>query len=62
MSNEQEARRGRPLYGLEPAKNRTIRLDDRRWRIFKERLGLEWLRQKIDEEDRLQPPTKTTKE
>lgn len=33
-----------------PQKSRTLRLDDDRWKFFREHLGSEWLRAKVDAE------------
>lgn len=39
---------GRPPSGKPPEYTRSIRMNDERWSFFKSKLGLEWLREKID--------------
>ncbi len=40
---------GRKPSGDTPARNRTIRLTDKQWQTFLEKLGTDWLRERIAE-------------
>lgn len=46
MNHESEPKRGRPP-GLRVGKNRQIRLTDQQWQVFREKLGIKWLREQI---------------
>lgn len=45
-----DKKRGRPPSGLPAETTRNIRMNDIRWTFFRESLGTNWLRKKIDEE------------
>lgn len=47
---EKENKPGRPPSGLPRLPTRSIRMDDTRWKFFKEKLSTDWLREKIDAE------------
>lgn len=46
---EPKKKRG-PAPGPNPQKTRALRMDDERWDYFREHLGADWLRSKIDAE------------
>lgn len=52
-----EKKLGRPL-GLLKGKNRNIRLTDEQWKTFREKLGIEWLREQIEIAENAPPLTK----
>lgn len=44
-----EKKKGRPPSGIPSEPTRNIRMNDVRWKFFRESLGTPWLRNKIDE-------------
>lgn len=44
-----EKKKGRPPSGAPAEPTRNIRMNDVRWKFFRESLGTPWLRNKIDE-------------
>jgi len=59
MTTTTDAKKKRgPAPGPNPQKTRALRMDDERWDYFREHLGADWLRAKIDLERARQKPTK----
>lgn len=60
ITTDTKKKRG-PVPGPNPQKTRALRMDDERWNFFREKLGADWLRSKIDAEIKRHNSPKLTK-